>query len=229
MTEQSLPPKSAATSRTIAFIVAGGSLAYVTVVGNFVLFVIGLLSFDLVLPRIYTGLPAAILGLAAMRAVYRSVVRPPWHARRWPAQQAPRSVMKWCAAVLSLIIVVIWWTGFRIGIRVTDRFGVALWNGSVVSAGGVPAAVDRLWEVFGPSGSGVATYLLPEAHSFARAGNAGLVILPLWLFFVPSAYLFLVFWYSDRRRLPPGHCQACGYDLIGNTSGRCPECGTPTA
>ncbi len=28
------------------------------------------------------------------------------------------------------------------------------------------------------------------------------------------------------RRPPPGHCQACGYDLIGNVSGTCPECGS---
>lgn len=25
---------------------------------------------------------------------------------------------------------------------------------------------------------------------------------------------------------PPGHCQTCGYDLTGNLSGVCPECGT---
>ena len=24
---------------------------------------------------------------------------------------------------------------------------------------------------------------------------------------------------------PPGHCSTCGYNLTGNTSGRCPECG----
>jgi hypothetical protein len=31
-----------------------------------------------------------------------------------------------------------------------------------------------------------------------------------------------------RRRqpqFPGGCCRACGYDLTGNTSGRCPECG----
>lgn len=27
--------------------------------------------------------------------------------------------------------------------------------------------------------------------------------------------------------MPPGHCQTCGYDLTGNTSGRCSECGSP--
>ena len=27
------------------------------------------------------------------------------------------------------------------------------------------------------------------------------------------------------RRAAPGHCQRCGYDLTGNQSGVCPECG----
>ena len=34
---------------------------------------------------------------------------------------------------------------------------------------------------------------------------------------------------SSVRFVPrhkPGHCQKCGYDLIGNVSGVCPECGT---
>jgi hypothetical protein len=30
---------------------------------------------------------------------------------------------------------------------------------------------------------------------------------------------------DGRRRHPPGHCQACGYNLTGNVSGVCPECG----
>ncbi|MCP4250685.1 MAG: hypothetical protein GY778_26895 [bacterium] len=30
---------------------------------------------------------------------------------------------------------------------------------------------------------------------------------------------------ARRRRYPRGHCQRCGYDLTGNESGRCPECG----
>lgn len=34
-------------------------------------------------------------------------------------------------------------------------------------------------------------------------------------------------WLAWRRRhcFPPGTCQNCGYDLTGNVSGRCPECG----
>ena len=30
----------------------------------------------------------------------------------------------------------------------------------------------------------------------------------------------------QRDRARPGHCKACGYDLKGNVSGVCPECGT---
>jgi len=50
------------------------------------------------------------------------------------------------------------------------------------------------------------------------------LILPLWIPFlvvaVPTTYL----WWTDRR-IPPGHCQNCGYNLTGNVSGVCPECG----
>ena len=52
-----------------------------------------------------------------------------------------------------------------------------------------------------------------------------LVQIPLWFPFLivatPTAFL----WHRDRRRFPRGHCQARGYDLTGNVSGRCSECG----
>lgn len=51
-------------------------------------------------------------------------------------------------------------------------------------------------------------------------------VMPLWLCAaVPAAFLIISGMRVRRRavRLP---CRACGYSLIGNTSGRCPECGT---
>ncbi|MCH7813714.1 MAG: hypothetical protein IID40_06800 [Planctomycetes bacterium] len=30
---------------------------------------------------------------------------------------------------------------------------------------------------------------------------------------------------ARRRPYPRGHCRRCGYDLTGNESGLCPECG----
>lgn len=53
------------------------------------------------------------------------------------------------------------------------------------------------------------------------------VSVPLWmllgLFLVPTAFL----WWRDRT-YPKGHCCQCGYDLTGNVSGVCPECGCGT-
>jgi len=51
--------------------------------------------------------------------------------------------------------------------------------------------------------------------------------LPLWVpaltFVIPTVLL----WYRDRRP-PKGHCQNCGYNLTGNVTGVCPECGQAT-
>lgn len=47
---------------------------------------------------------------------------------------------------------------------------------------------------------------------------------PLWLPFVAAsvAGLLLV---GVQRKHKPGRCSSCGYNLTGNVSGRCPECG----
>jgi hypothetical protein len=57
-------------------------------------------------------------------------------------------------------------------------------------------------------------------------------------FDVPWGYVFFltafipVLWVRHSRRVAKrrniGHCRHCGYNLTGNTSGVCPECGTPT-
>jgi len=51
-----------------------------------------------------------------------------------------------------------------------------------------------------------------------------IAIVPVWipflLVFLPTA---LLFW--PYARMPRGHCQNCGYNLTGNVSGVCAECG----
>jgi len=63
------------------------------------------------------------------------------------------------------------------------------------------------------------------AHGWAPACEWS-VHLPFWLLLTlclaPTAYL----WWRRSRRIPPGHCKTCGYNLTGNVSGRCPECGS---
>ena len=47
---------------------------------------------------------------------------------------------------------------------------------------------------------------------------------PLIYRFLAVAIPTLLVWWFWPKPLKPGHCR-CGYDLTGNTSGVCPECG----
>ena len=52
--------------------------------------------------------------------------------------------------------------------------------------------------------------------------------LPHWLTNLVAWSMFYVLWRRARRH-PKGHCQTCGYDLTGNASGKCSECGKVNA
>ena len=102
----------------------------------------------------------------------------------------------------------------------------------VVSGGGILAVrYEQPLIFFGASDVAANINRMPRPYEFVwwpdtyrDFGEMG-VVLPLWmligLFLVPTAFL----WWRDRRVAPPGHCRSCGYDLTGNVSGRCPECG----
>jgi len=49
--------------------------------------------------------------------------------------------------------------------------------------------------------------------------------IPLWPFILAAIPVSIAMFYRDRR-VPPGRCPKCRYDLTGNISGGCPECGT---
>lgn len=49
------------------------------------------------------------------------------------------------------------------------------------------------------------------------------VYVPISIFLLPIAIATIWLWYSDGQ--PKGGCTNCGYDLTGNVSGVCPECG----
>lgn len=50
------------------------------------------------------------------------------------------------------------------------------------------------------------------------------VYIPIWMFLLPALFATLWLWRLDRR--PKAGCVHCGYNLTGNVSGVCPECGT---
>ena len=61
--------------------------------------------------------------------------------------------------------------------------------------------------------------------SVSRSPRTFNVVLPLWLPLVIVLIPSVTAWYRTRPP-PPGHCLHCSYDLTGNESGVCPECGT---
>lgn len=64
--------------------------------------------------------------------------------------------------------------------------------------------------------------------SFRFTGVARFVVIPLWMLILPSFAAFFVAWRSKpnpRSR----YCNQCDYDLTGNESGVCPECGKTIA
>jgi hypothetical protein len=70
-------------------------------------------------------------------------------------------------------------------------------------------------------------FLIPSRNFFRITHcklHFPLITFPL-LILVPIGIVTILLWYLDRRRSQPGHCEDCGYDLTGNVSGRCPECG----
>jgi hypothetical protein len=150
-------------------------------------------------------------------------------------------MLKWAGLALSVLILLIWLVSLRLQLmcRLADEkradgnwecyFQFSINNGLVActrSSMGSPQSpgwtlsVSSRWPRWKPLFSYLYTSksdLLPYFW----------LVLPLWIPFVivviPTTYL----WYYDRP-IPPGHCQKCGYNLTGNVSGVCPECGEKT-
>ena len=50
-------------------------------------------------------------------------------------------------------------------------------------------------------------------------------LIPVWLLVVAAGLPTGILWWRDRRP-KAGFCKVCKYNLTGNVSGTCPECGT---
>ena len=64
-----------------------------------------------------------------------------------------------------------------------------------------------------------------DVHAyFSRRDRQHLLELPLWPLLILGGAVIAWLWRRDRMVIP-GTCTQCRYDLTGNTSGVCPECG----
>ena len=147
----------------------------------------------------------------------------------------------WC---LAAAIVVVWAVSLFLGPLVvhgnTKRFTLQLADGIVAASwpsapqATAPSVIVHLHDTFylkprsivGPRSFGL---ILPffgiSAPISVRV--VSFVFIPLWLPLLLTLLVILILVVRNRRRIPVGHCTRCRYDLTGNTSGVCPECGMP--
>lgn len=119
-------------------------------------------------------------------------------------------------AVLSLAALV-FTCRFHLGGKI-DRFGYAGMYGSVMFiVRSSPVQVPWCW--FEQQSWSWPNWLP------AMYGNFTALLIPLWIPTLAAAIAALVF-HRKARLAHLGCCPSCDYDLTGNESGVCPECGT---
>ncbi len=149
-------------------------------------------------------------------------------ARRWRV----RRVLKWAGSILVALILAVAFAELHWSASYcTDHIGLQLLGGKISFYWTVEA-----WSSDSPRGLSIGRCRdLSNALDYCSANGvlprgvaldgAGAVSVPLWILLALTGAPTALLWWSDGRRAPPGHCRRCGYDLTGNVSGRCPECG----
>jgi len=152
-------------------------------------------------------------------------------ARLRAKQPQSMNVLAWCAIGVFAVVLVV---------AVCSMFWTGRWTSANHSVAVQCGAVEHLWRP-----PAARDYIAPlcEFESLRRASRrnycAGIrwawrcddyegvwwTIVPLWIPLCAALVLSVGLW---LRKRPPaeGCCQNCGYDLTGNVSGRCPECGS---
>ena len=65
----------------------------------------------------------------------------------------------------------------------------------------------------------------PQGGILIGPRHADAISIPFWLLLLLTAIPTAWLWHRDRGRIRPGCCLRCGYNLTGNRSGVCSECG----
>jgi len=132
---------------------------------------------------------------------------------------------KWVTLGSCVVVVAAWVASLFVSVAYQAKAGdvgfsgkgfhATIWNVGVSNPG---------WNAFPPS---------PQSWSLTLASPVGVglslhrLYVPFWMALILVTAVTILVWRYDPRP-PPGHCQYCGYNLTGNVSGRCPECGKAT-
>ena len=162
-----------------------------------------------------------------------------------------RHVLKWAGTATCAMLVSLWMftSCYPLTLNTSTHIGGIKWGRLWVSE--VPAALQPLpfsWSVgrfSNPLPGYVPDYVLGigrsprgwRPKSWVDAGTTAIGLcwwyISVWPVFLAIAVPTAVLWWVDRpgrrRRSRTRYCRKCGYNLTGNVSGRCPECGTSVA
>ena len=148
-----------------------------------------------------------------------------------------RRVAKWTGAGVATLVLLAWaaivplfhsnllYIDFGVGsFRGSLNYGALSWDWFHRQLPPLAVGVAARWA---PRVGNLADCFGIDPPQFKRDAISTYVYLPLWVPFLLVAAPTALLLYRDRRRTSPGHCPKCGYNLKGNVSGRCSECGTP--
>ena len=129
-----------------------------------------------------------------------------------------RQLLKWAGVGLCLVI----GTSWVLGLSWKVRYYGGMWgfelNHSLIGGWTSTMSFPKKWVVEAAAGR---QQWWPQS---VKLGPVSGIYVPLWMLLLAIAIPTAVLFWRARRPLP-GHCRKCGYDLTGNVSGVCPECG----
>jgi hypothetical protein len=133
-------------------------------------------------------------------------------------------------SVLSLVAflatVAVWARSESLADFVVLHLGPRKWWYVCTVRGEARFVIEPVWTTW----SGSRLFALPSRNVGILSWKAYRfsLTLPLWLVTGAEAACSFRLLQRRARAYQREHCFGCGYNLTGNTSGVCPECGTPT-
>jgi hypothetical protein len=155
---------------------------------------------------------------------------------RSPGHSQSRRVLKWMMTITGIVLLIATLGSARWQVRWVNpasTWSIDLAGGNLTVQWAEPAPRSWFtnltgrprWEVRENDHN---MLLWPVFRRFTNpiVGSLSRIEVPLGIPLLLCVFTIILLVQLDRRHRPPGHCQNCGYDLTGNVSGRCPECGT---